>query len=412
MLSTDTVRRNLPAIGAATRLIIIMVTVLSIPLTAAEVLGLSEKQTSSWILAIYGLPAFLSLVMSITYRQPILLTGNIFMIIFIAQLADRVDYPDVVGASILAGVAVLLLSILGLTAQIAALIPMPIVFGLLAGAVTPFVVDIFTIAGNTPLLVGGTFLTYLASRYLLGKRIPAIVPALIAGLIIAALTDKYIQTTISPSVDIPAITRPEFELSTILNLTPVFIILITLQANLPSLRFMESQDYDPPEFAINSVSGVGTVLGSFLGPTGVSLSLPATSLVAGPDAGELQIRYRSVYLAGGAALFVGLLSGLAADLKSILPLPLLTTLVGLAVVDVLSNALKEITQGPVVLGPLFAFVIALSDISLLGFGPFFWSLVIGTAITRLLEQDALQQLHKQFEIEEDVQTKSSRAEKS
>lgn len=35
-----------------------------------------------------------------------------------------------------------------------------------------------------------------------------------------------------------------------------------------------------------------------------------------------------------------------------------------------------------------AFVIALSNMSLLGLGPFFWSLVVGTLVTLLLERDA------------------------
>jgi predicted benzoate:H+ symporter BenE len=36
---------------------------------------------------------------------------------------------------------------------------------------------------------------------------------------------------------------------------------------------------------------------------------------------------------------------------------------------------------------LFAFAIALSKISFLGFGPFFWSLVIGLLISLLLERE-------------------------
>jgi benzoate membrane transport protein len=44
------------------------------------------------------------------------------------------------------------------------------------------------------------------------------------------------------------------------------------------------------------------------------------------------------------------------------------------------------------LGPLFAFAIALSEISILGFGPFFWALVIGTGVSLVLERDELQTL--------------------
>ena len=51
-----------------------------------------------------------------------------------------------------------------------------------------------------------------------------------------------------------------------------------------------------------------------------------------------------------------------------------------------------VTRGPLVLGPLFAFAIALSKISFLGLGPFFWSLVIGMLVSLLLERKPLEAL--------------------
>jgi hypothetical protein len=45
-----------------------------------------------------------------------------------------------------------------------------------------------------------------------------------------------------------------------------------------------------------------------------------------------------------------------------------------------------------VLGPLFAFAIALSDMTVLSLGSFFWSLVLGTAISLLLERDGWKEL--------------------
>jgi benzoate membrane transport protein len=61
-------------------------------------------------------------------------------------------------------------------------------------------------------------------------------------------------------------------------------------------------------------------------------------------------------------------------------------------VDVLATALMRITQGPLLIGPLFAFVIAFSDLSLLGFGSFFWALLLGTGISLLLEREELREL--------------------
>jgi benzoate membrane transport protein len=392
MSTANTFRQHLPVVAAAVRNIIIFIAVLSIPLASAQAMGMTTDLTTGWIAALYGVPGLLSILLAIRYRQPLQFTGNLFIIIFINGLGGRYAYAELVGATMLAGVLVLLVSALGLSRWLSRLIPVPIMFGLLAGAVMPFISGLFTFLGDFPLLVGGTFLTYLLSRAFLGDRIPAIFPALLVGLGLAALTGQFVQGNQPLALVPPKLTLPVFSFPVILTATPVFFVLITLQANLPSLRFLHSQGYQPPERTVDAVSGVGTILGSFFGPTGISLSLPATSLVAGPQAGEQQIRHRSIYIIGLAAMLVAFLGGIAATLAGVIPRALLFTLAGLAVVDVFAYAIREAVQGPLKLGPLFAFAIALSDISFLGFGNYFWSLVIGTLVSAALERKGLLQL--------------------
>lgn len=376
----------LPALGTSVPLIVLPIAILSIPLAAAQEMGLSAAETTSWILALFGLPGALSLVLLLRYRQPLLMTGNVFMLIFIASLGTQLSYAELIGAAVVAGGCVVLVSLLGLTDRLAAWIPAPVVLGLLAGAVLPFVVDVFTLVGEAPVLAGGTLLAYLLGQFLWRERVPAIFPAVVVGLVLAAFTGQLAPMPSAITWPVPVLTLPVFSLPAIITATPVMIILITLQANVPSLIFLQNQAYDPPQSVVNVTSGVGTLMGSLAGPTGVSLSLPVTSLTAGPGAGDHALRHRAGYIAGGAVLLLGLLGGVAADLPQIVPMTLLLTLAGLALIDVLTRALKRVTQGPLVFGPLFAFVIVLSDISLLGLGPLFWGLVIGTGVTFLLER--------------------------
>jgi predicted benzoate:H+ symporter BenE len=71
MLSSDTP----PALAASSRhcapLIILPIAILSIPLAAAQEMDLREAETSSWILAVYGLPGLLGLVLAsmLQYRD-------------------------------------------------------------------------------------------------------------------------------------------------------------------------------------------------------------------------------------------------------------------------------------------------------------------------------------------------------
>lgn len=137
-------RGFLPVIGSALSLIVIFIAVMAIPLGTASDLQLSPGETTAWIVAAYGVAGALGLLLVLRYRKPLLLTGNVFVLLFIAGLGTDLTWAELVGASMVAGAVVLLLGPLGLTKRLVTWIPAPIVYGLLAGAVLPFFVDMFT----------------------------------------------------------------------------------------------------------------------------------------------------------------------------------------------------------------------------------------------------------------------------
>lgn len=192
-------------------------------------------------------------------------------------------------------------------------------------------------------------------------------------------------------------TLPEFTLEAIVTATPVLVVFIALQANAPSIVFLRDQGYEPPERVISLVSGAGTLIGSVFGPMGVSLSLPATALTAGPDAGDHHVRHWAGYLAASVGLLIALMSGFAVELIEFIPAPLLEAVVGLAVLGILAQSLQAITKGPLLIGPLVAFAVSVSDIDLLGLGRFFWALVLGLATSLLLERSQWAEIHRSAE---------------
>lgn len=393
-------RRTLPALIAGLTVTIVFLAVLSIVLTAAgpHGMGLSERRTSGWIALIYGLPMLPSLVLTLRYRMPLLLTGNIFALIFFVSLGDRIGFSELAGASILAGAIVLVTAVFGLTGQLAAWIPAPIVQGLIAGAVMPFVINIFSAlstsegAARVPIMVGCAVLAYLLSQRFLGTRLPPVLPAFLAGFLAAAVTGQlgaFPSTFALPGLEF---VRPEFSWTAIATVTPVLLALMTVQSNVPSVIYLRGQGYHPPERILNVVSGAGTLLGSLFGPITVSLALPPLLVTAGPTAGDRSIRYRSVYLPVVGGLLIAIFAATAADLAVLVPTVLLLAMAGLALVPALAVALREISKGPLVLGPVFAFAIALSNMTVFGLGEFFWSLVLGTAVSLLLEREGWKRL--------------------
>jgi benzoate membrane transport protein len=277
------------------------------------------------------------------------------------------------------------------------------VYGLIAGAVMPFVAEVFTslstsqdgvrIPAEVPLMVGAALAAYLVSQRVFGPRVPPILAAFVAGLLVAAVTGQLGEFPSSFALPNLQVIRPEFSLTAILTATPVLIALMTVQATIPSVIYMRSQGFRPPERALDIVSGLGTVLGSLFGPVAVSLALPPVLLTAGPEAGPPAIRYRSVYLPVAAGLLIAVCASVAAELAVLVPSTLLLAMAGLALVAALVGALKEIVRGPLIIGPVVAFAISLSSMTVFELGPFFWSLVLGSGVSLLLERDGWKELH-------------------
>ena len=271
------------------------------------------------------------------------------------------------------------------------------VYGLIGGAVLPFVVDLFSslspsaVGDDVAIVVGSALVAYLLGLRFL-PSLPPVLPAFVVGTIAAAVTGALGPLPSDVSLPDLELVSPTFSWRAVLTVTPVLVALLTVQANVPSVVYLRSQGYEPSPRTLDVVSGAGTVASSFLGPVAMSLSFLTSLVLAGPSAGAHDRRYRSTYLPFAAGIAIALLANLAADLAVLFPPAFLLAIAGLALLPALTSALREISAGPLVLGPLFAFAIALSDMELFGLGSFFWSLVLGTLVSALFEREGWRRL--------------------
>jgi benzoate membrane transport protein len=410
---------SLPAVMAGFTSSIVFLAVLGIMLAAAgpNGLGLPEDLTATWIAVVYGLPMLPTLILTIRYRTPIPFTGNVFAIIFFASLGQRISFPELCAASISAGAIVLATGAFGITGRLARWIPTPVVQGVIAGAVMPFVIEVFSsmsVSGGEwrlPAVVLATLVAYFASQRVLGATVPPILPAFVVGLLAALVTGQL--GPLPTSFDTPGLEpiRPAFTWTAILTVTPVLVALMTVQANIPSLVYLRTQGFDPPTRLVDLVSGVGSILGSFFGPVPMAVALPPVLVMGGPAAGPVSLRYRATFLPVALGIGIALFAGTAADLAVLFPPALLLAIAGLALLPALIVALRAITAGPLVLGPVLAFAIALSDLSVAGFDPFFWSLVLGTIVSLVFERDGWRELRARLGDDEGREGSLDRAER-
>jgi benzoate membrane transport protein len=368
---------------------IFSVAALSLPLATAQSLGLSSRQTGAWIFALYAAPGLTSIVLTLAYRQPLLVAWHIAVVAFVASLARTFPYADVLGAMIVAGLVVAALGALGLTPRVATLVPTPVVFGVVAGNVLPFVIGTFEALNTEGLLVGAALAAYLIGRRAFSPHVPPILPALVVGLALAAATGRL--HGLATGWTWPALTpsTPSFTPAAVLTVVPVAVPLIALHANLTAVAYLRSQQYLPPARAIEVTTGLATAVASLYGPCPICMGALVTPLTAGPEAGERSVRPWAAYAGAAGFLLIALGAGVAAGLPALLPLPLLLAVAGLALLGVLSQALDQVMKGPLRLGPLVAFAVASSTLSLFGLGAAFWALVLGTVTAIVVEGDAL-----------------------
>jgi benzoate membrane transport protein len=380
--------RYLPPLSMAVPMLIFSAAALAIPLATARALQLAAPQVGAWILALYGLPALLTVLLTLRYRQPMLVAWHTHAVIALAALAGQVGYTDLLGATLVSGAVVLALGALGLTARLADLIPIPIVFAVVAGTLLPFVAGTFTALGGERLVIGGTLAAYLAARRFLGPRIPPVLPALLAGLALAALAGRLAPPVGGLALPAPTLARPTFAPGALAAVVPIIVPLVAFHSNLTWVAYLRGQGYRPPPRAVDVATGAGMLLTALVAPAPICMASALVPLAAGPEAGERAVRHWSGYAtAAGFALLA-----LGGALAAALPLGLLLAVAGLAMVGGLAQALGEVVRGPLRLGPLFAFVIASSKLALLGLGPLFWALVLGTAVSLLLEPAELRTL--------------------
>jgi benzoate membrane transport protein len=290
---------------------------------------------------------------------------------------------------IVAGLVVAALGALGLTTRVAGLVPTAVVFGVVAGNVLPFVIGTFEALQSEGLLVGAALAAYLVGRRSLHPRVPPILPALVVGLALAATTGRLHGAATGWTWPALAPSTPSFSPAAILTVVSIAVPLIALHANLTAVAYLRSEAYAPPARAIEVATGVATAVASVFGPCPVCMGALVTPLTAGSEAGERAVRPWAAYAGAVGFLLIALGAGVAADLPSLIPLPLLLAVAGLALLGVLSQALTQVMAGPLRLGPLVAFAVASSSLSLLGLGPAFWALVFGTVASFVVEPAAM-----------------------
>ena len=351
---------------------------------AAQALGATPAQASSWIWAL-GLGMGLTTIgLSGWYRDPVLTAWSTPGAALIAGTSG-LAMGEAVGAFVSCGVLIVLAGLTRSFERLMDRIPQAIAAALLAGVLARFGLDAVAAVKTAPWLVVVMALVFLAGRRAWPRY--AVPGLLLAGIAAAAAEGSLRWSQVAWDVARPVWTAPVFTWSAFVGVAlPLFVVTMASQ-NLPGVAAQRAAGYRTPVSAPVGVTGLATVLLAPFGGFAFNLAAITAAICLGPEAHpDRSRRYTASIAAGLFYVAIGLLGGVVIGLLQAFPRELVLTVAGLALLGTigggLAAALKDEQHRD---AAALTFLVTLSGVTFAGVGSAFWGVVAG-AVALLVQK--------------------------
>ncbi|PGY04900.1 benzoate/H(+) symporter BenE family transporter [Bacillus sp. AFS031507] len=354
-------------------------------LQAAAAGHFSNQQTINWMFAVYFFGGLLGIVMPLLFRIPITGAHSISGVAFLATVTAHFTYPQLIGGYVMSGLLILLIGLSGLFTKIIKWVPKEVIAAMLAGLVTNYVVQLVQDVKALPLVGGAALLSFFISTKI-SKRIPAVMVAVVVAFITLFLTQDLHSSSKEIAFFLPSIQMPEFTWMGMVTLGLPLAMLILSNDMAPGIGALESSDFEPPIRKIVSFSGVFSIIASFFGGQSANIAGMMTAICSSSDAGVKSKRYMAAVVSGVLTLLFGVFAWKIVPFIQALPHAFVSMLAGFALISVLLSSLQlGFSENKYRLSALFAFLIALSNVSFFHISAPVWGLVVGAIIAKTVE---------------------------
>lgn len=351
---------------------------------ASDAAGIGVKGFGSWIAAAAIGAGVSTIVLSLAYRMPIMCAWSTPGAALLVTSIGHYPYAAVIGAYVAAALVTLLVGVTGLFRRLMALVPEPIVMGVLAGVLFRFGLGVVDAVPDAPEIV----LPMVALYLVLGRRgfrAPAI-GAIALGIAIAGVLGRIAPGPLHAGISDPVFTRPEFALDAIIGIgLPLFVLTMAAQ-NATGFGVLRASGYpDPPVDGVIATTGVASLLAAPFGANLINLSVLTASYVTLPAAHpDPRRRYAAGVAAGVFFIVVGLAATAIATLFAGLPVELVAAMGGIGMLGILVSA----TAAAVAIdryreAGVVALLVTASGTTIAGIGAPFWGLVGGAVVAQL-----------------------------
>ncbi len=344
---------------------------------AANALGATAAQTTSWMWALGLGMGLTSIGLSLWYREPVLTAWSTPGAALMAG-TNGMSMSDAVGAFVVCGLLIAGAGATGWFERIMNRIPQAVAAALLAGVLARFGLDAVLAVRTAPTLVLG-----MAAVFLLARRWSpryAVVLALLAGVLLAAVQGQLTGQGVAWQWAQPTWTTPTFTLTSMVSLAlPLFIVTMASQ-NLPGVAALRAAGYQTPVSVPVAATGLASTL---LGPFGgyaFNLAAITAAICQGPTAHEDPAkRYTAAVCAGAFYVQIGLVGGAVVGVFQAFPRELVLAIAGLALIGTIANALAQALRDEAHRDAAgLTFLVTLSGVTALGVGSAFWGVVVGS----------------------------------
>lgn len=343
---------------------------------AAAAAGATASQTGGWLTMLGLAMGLTTLGLSLWYRTPVLTAWSTPGAALLVTSLPGTSLNEAVGVFVFASALIFLCGITGLFARLMNAIPQAISAAMLAGILLRFGVDAFAAIQVNFALSGTMCLVYLLSRRLLPRY--AIILTLLAGLGVAALQGN-IHATQTQSLVMPEFIMPHFTLETLLGIGVPFFVVTMASQNAPGIATLKAHGYTLPVSPLIAWTGLVALLLAPFGGFTVCIAAITAAICMGPEVhSDPQRRYWAAAVAGVFYLLAGVFGGAISGLFTALPLALIHTIAGLALLGTIAGSLQRaLSDEKQRDAAVITFLITASGLTLLGVGAAFWGLVGG-----------------------------------
>ena len=352
---------------------------LPVVLAAAQAVGATPDQASSWVSGLGLATAVSALILSVRYRMPIITAWSTPGAALSASTTGVPRFAAAVGAFVLAALLILLTAAVKPLGRLIGRIPPSIAAAMLAGILLRLVMAMVEHVPSAPLLVLPLIAVFLVARIFFPALASLIV--LVGGALLA-WSLGLVKPLPSLGLSTLVVTAPAWDVATLVGLgVPLYLVTMASQ-NLPGFAVLRGSGYQPPTQPILAVTGAASLGTAFLGAHTSNLAAISAALCTGPDAHPDPAQR---WKAGPFyALFWGLIALFGASLVGLfgaLPPALLATVAGTALLGSMAGALGIALAGDQDrLAAAGTLAVTVSGVTLMGVGSAFWGLVFGLLI--------------------------------